>query len=113
MAGTNRANGPSRYNLLQSVFFIVVFLLAAYVLARSSFFEVREIRVVGNSSLTREKIVSVSGLNPGENIFKLDLKSSAEKIRALSLVKNVDMSRKLPSAVEIKVEERKQFFPVS
>lgn len=99
---------PSKkYNLLQSVFFILVFLTAAYILARSSIFEVREIRVEGNNSLTREKIISVSGINPGENIFKIDLKSSAEKLKVIPAVKSVDMSRKLPSTVEIKVEERK------
>lgn len=86
---------------------MLVFLTAAYVLARSSVFEVREIRVVGNNSLAREKIVSVSGINPGENIFKLDLKNSAEKLKAIPVIKSVDMSRKLPSAVEIKVEERR------
>ncbi len=101
------ARKRSGYNLVQSIFFVLVFLTAAYVLARSSVFEVREVRVLGNSSLTREKIVSVAGINPGENIFKLDLKSSAERLKAIPLVKSVDMARKLPSAVEIRVEERK------
>ena len=101
------AKRPSRYGFLQSIFFIIVFLTAAYVLARSSVFEVREIRVAGNNSLPREKIISVSGINPGENIFKLDLKSSAEKIKSIPFIKSVEMSRKLPSAVEIRVEERK------
>lgn len=101
------AKKPSGYNLLQSVFFIVVFLTAAYVLARSSFFEVREIRVVGNSALDREKLVSVSGINPGQNIFKIDLKASASRLKEIPLVKSVVLSRKLPSAVEIRVEERK------
>ncbi|MFZ5634278.1 MAG: cell division protein FtsQ/DivIB [Bacillota bacterium] len=85
----------------------MVFLTAAYILARSPVFEVREIRVAGNSSLTREKIISVSGINPGENIFKLDLKASAEKIRVIPAIKSVDLSRDLPSAVEIRVQERK------
>ena len=98
---------PSGHNLLQSIFFIVVFLTAAYVLARSSVFEVRQIRVQGNSALSREAIISASGINPGENIFKLDLKSSAEKITTIPMIKGVEMSRKLPSAVEIRVEERK------
>lgn len=85
----------------------MVFLTAAYVLARSSVFEVREIRVTGNNSLSREKIVSSAGINPGENIFKLDLKSAAEKIKVISMIKSVDMSRNLPWTVEIRVEERK------
>ncbi|MCL6479360.1 MAG: FtsQ-type POTRA domain-containing protein [Peptococcaceae bacterium] len=97
----------SRYNLIQSIFFVIVFLTAAYVLARSSVFEVREIRVTGNNSLAGEKIVAVSGISPGENIFKLDLKASAEKIRVMPFIKSVELSRDLPSAVEIRVQERK------
>lgn len=95
------------FNLIQSIFFVLVFLTAAYILARSSLFEVREIRVTGNSSLAREQIVAVSGINPGQNIFKLDLKESMEKLRVIPLIKNVSMSRDLPAAVEIRVEERK------
>lgn len=92
---------------MQSIFFIVVFCTAAYVLARSSVFEVREIRVSGNSAVPRERLVSVSGINPGENIFKLDLKASAEKLKTIPAIKSVEMSRKLPTAVEIKVSERR------
>lgn len=101
------ANKASGYNLWQSAFFLIVFLTAAYILARSSVFEVREIRVVGNSSLSREKIISASGINPGENIFKLDLKASAERLKGIPLIKSVEISRRLPSAVEITVEERR------
>ncbi len=86
---------------------MLMFLAAVYVLARSPFFEVREIMVEGNNSLSAENIISVSGINPGENIFKINLKLSAERIRVLPVVKRVDMSRKLPSTVAIRVEERK------
>ncbi|MHB8157661.1 MAG: cell division protein FtsQ/DivIB [Desulfocucumaceae bacterium] len=107
MTRTGRGKRTSRYGFLQSIFFVMLFLTAAYVLARSSVFEVREIRVNGNVSLSRDNIVSSSGLNPGENIFKLDLKTAAGKIKIIPLVKSVEMSRRLPSAVEINVEERK------
>jgi cell division protein FtsQ len=101
------ANKAFGYNLWQSAFFLIVFLTAAYILARSSVFEVRQIKVAGNGSLSQEQIISVSGINPGENIFKLDTKSSAEKLRGIPLIKSVEISRKLPSAVEIRVEERR------
>ncbi|MFZ5647227.1 MAG: cell division protein FtsQ/DivIB [Bacillota bacterium] len=105
MARTNKSK-KSSYNFFQSVFFLLVFLTAAYVLTRSSIFEVREIRVIGNTSLSRENIISVAGINPGENIFRIDLKAAAEKLKVVSLIKTVEMSRRLPSAVEIKVAER-------
>jgi len=107
LASSNRVRRPSRHSLLQRIFFLMIFLTTAYVLARSSVFEVREIIVTGNTSLSRENIVLAAGINPGENIFKLDLKSAAEKIKVISMIKSVDMSRHLPRTVEIIVEERK------
>ena len=107
LASSNRIKRFSRHSLFQRVFFLMVFLTTAYVLARSSVFEVREIRVTGNTSLSRENIVLAAGINPGENIFKLDLKSAAEKLKVISMIKSVDMSRHLPWTVEIRVEERK------
>ncbi|MFZ5596346.1 MAG: cell division protein FtsQ/DivIB [Bacillota bacterium] len=108
MAGSSRyiRRRKSRSNFLQSIFFVLIFLLAAYVLARSSFFEVREIRVSGNNFLSREKIIEASEINIGQNIFKLDLKASSQKVKIIPLVKNVEMHRRLPSTVEIVVAER-------
>lgn len=106
MSGTSRSKRSSGYNYIQSVFFLLLFLTAAYVLARSSVFEVREIRVLGNTTLSRENIISVAGINPGENIFRLDLKAAAEKLKVVSVIKTSELNRRLPSAVEIKVVER-------
>ncbi|HBV98999.1 MAG: hypothetical protein JL50_18870 [Peptococcaceae bacterium BICA1-7] len=107
MASLRKAKKASRHSFLNSIFFITLFLAAAYILARSSLFEVREIKVTGNAALDRDQIVSISGLSPGENIFRINLQSASEKLRAIPMVKNVDMTRRLPSTVQIKVEERK------
>jgi len=107
MARSNRKKRHSRHSILQSVFFIVLFLTAAYILVRSSIFEVREIRVSGNNILTEENIVSISGINPGENIFKLNLKETAQRFTGIPLIKSVNLSRRLPSTVEIRVVERR------
>jgi cell division protein FtsQ len=76
-------------------------------LARSSVFEVREIRVDGNVLLDRDQVVAISGLNPGENIFRINLQSATEKLQAIPMIKNAHLSRGLPSTVQIKVEERR------
>lgn len=109
MAKSTQRKRYSKNSFFQRIFFLIVFLTTAYVLARSSVFEVREIRVSGNTSLNREQIVLAAGINPGENIFKLDLKSAAEKLKVISMIKSVNISRQLPWRVEIKVEERKPF----
>ena len=96
-----------KYHLFQSIFFILLLVTAAYVLARSSVFEVRQIKVVGNYTLTSENITAASGINPGENIFKLDLKASAQRLQIIPLIKKAELTRKLPAAVEIQIEERR------
>ncbi len=97
---------PSKFNIIKRLFFIIMMATAVYVLARSSIFEVKEIRVVGNNVLSEEKLVAASGINLGENIFQLDLKSSTQRIEIIPVIKNVEIVRVLPAAVEIKIEER-------
>lgn len=96
----------SNFNLYKRLFFIILLMTATYVLARSPVFEVKEIRVVGNNALTVEKLVATSGINTGVNIFRLDLKSNAEKVKAIPLIKSVEINRVFPSTVEIVVQER-------
>jgi cell division protein FtsQ len=92
--------------MTESIFFILMVLVAVFILFKSPLFEVRQISVEG-TSIPSEKIINVSGISSGQNIFKLDLKSAQNKIQLLPLVKNVNIARQLPATVNIKVEERK------
>lgn len=101
------SRNKSKYHFLQSLFFIMVLLTAAYVLARSSVFEVSQIKVAGNDTLSSDRIIAASGINPGENIFKLDLKASSLKLKSNPFIKKAELTRKLPDTVEIQLEERR------
>lgn len=69
-------------------------------------FNITEIKVEGNSKVEKETIISLSGLNTGENIFR-NLKSKIESnIKENSYIKEAIMKRKLPGTVELKIEER-------
>ena len=93
-------------NLVESVFFVLMVLVAVFILFKSPVFEVRQI-VVKGTTISAETIISVSGISPGQNIFKLDLKSAEKKFQLLPLVKVVNITRKLPATIYIDVEERK------
>jgi len=95
-----------RYNLLESIFFILVALLALYILIRSPLFEVQDIVIEGNHFLASEKIISVAGVNKGENIFKINLHEVSERLKIIPMLKSAELSRKLPSFVIIKITER-------
>ena len=93
-------------NLSESVFFILLVLVAVFILFQSPVFEVRQI-VVSGTTISAETIISVSGISPGQNIFKLDIKSAEKKIQLLPLVKVVNITRKLPATINVNLEERK------
>lgn len=95
-----------RKYLWDKMLFAFVLLLAAFVLLGSPLFEVREIVVTGNRQLPAAKIVELSGIVPGTNIFKQNLKEAQGRICTLPLVKEVVICRDFPSRIVINVRER-------
>jgi cell division protein FtsQ len=99
-----------KFNLGESLFFIFLVILAAYIFWRSSLFEVKEILVRGNHSFTTAEIVALSRLNEGTNIFKVNLSRAGGRIKTLPLVKEVHLTRRFPSQIIIEIKER---YPVA
>lgn len=103
---TGRRRQPG-WNIFESVFFIFLVLITGFVLLRSPFFEVRNVLVQGSQLVDQDKIKSVGDITPGVNIFKVDLAAAAERIKLIPMIKDVHVTRSLPSTVVIGVEERK------
>lgn len=95
------------WNIFESVFFVFLVLMTGFILLRSPFFEVRSIQVEGNQLIDQAKIRSVSDIAPGANIFNVDLAAAAERIKLIPMVKDVQVTRSLPSTVVIGINERK------
>lgn len=76
----------------------------------SPLFNISEIKVENNNALSEEKIISLSGLTKGQNIFRF-LKSDVEKsIKEDTYVEDVKISRSLPGTVVIDIKERNRDF---
>ncbi len=88
------------------VFGIILFVIAVILLLCSPIFDIRNIEVSGNSKNSNEKIISFSGLELHTNIFKFNKGLMKEKIKENAYIENVEVTRKLPSTVQIEVEER-------
>ncbi|AEF95173.1 Polypeptide-transport-associated domain protein FtsQ-type [Desulfotomaculum nigrificans CO-1-SRB] len=102
-----RATTPLKKNhFMQSVFFILLVVIAAYVLLQSPLFEVKSIIVSGNRQLKAEEIKKLSGITPGSNIFKINLQQAREKLALVPIIKKVELKRKLPATIVINVTER-------
>ena len=88
------------------VFGMILFALVVILLLCSPIFDIRNIDVSGNSKNSKEKIINFSGLELHTNIFKFNKGLVKEKIKENAYIENVEVTRKLPSTVQIEIEER-------
>ena len=72
----------------------------------SPIFNIKEIEVSGNSKISSESIVSLSGLCIDQNIFSFWTSDIEEAIKQNAYIDKAKISRKLPDRIEINVQER-------
>src|SRR5438874_7104032 len=92
--------------------FCVAVYLGALEGAKRFFFEnpeyqLKTIEVQTDGTLQRDQIVEVADLHEGENIFKINLARVHDRIQQLPQVDDVQVVRKLPAEIDIRVVERK------
>jgi len=80
--------------------------------ARRFFFEnqdyqLRTIELQTDGTLQREQILKVADLHEGESIFSMNLGRVRESLQRLPQVDEVEVVRKLPGEIDIRVVERK------
>ncbi len=78
----------------------------------SPIFNIKDIKVINNNQVQADTIISLSELKTEDNIFKFYGKNVVNKIKENAYIENVKIHRKLPSTIEIKVEERTPKFSV-
>ncbi|MGQ9557431.1 MAG: cell division protein FtsQ/DivIB [Desulfurispora sp.] len=98
---------PGRYNRTLGICFFSLAVIAAFVLLRSPLFQIQQITVQGNITLSRDRVVDMSGLVPGQNIFKVDLGAARARLLSLPAVKDCSVSRRLPDRIIIVLQERR------
>lgn len=96
-------------------FFLIIFfiLLAAVLFLLSPVFNVNKITVKNNNKVTTEEIISLSGIQIGENTFKYINIDVSEKIKSNSYIEEVKITRKYPSEIIIDVIERNADYYIS
>lgn len=92
------------------IFFLLLFIIVLFLFIslKTDFFKIDKVEISGNKKTPNEKILKVSGNIENENIFKLNLKTIRKNIEAMPYVKEVEVKRKLPNRIIIKVEEREK-----
>ncbi len=68
--------------------------------------QVQQINVYGNDRVTADQIADASGVAKGDNIYDLNLPEIKSEIEKFSWVEKATIERRLPSTINIYVEER-------
>lgn len=72
----------------------------------SPIFNIKDIQVLNNNLVNSETVISLSELKTEQNIFRFSSSKARNKIKENTYIENVEIHRKLPSTIQIKVEER-------
>jgi len=73
----------------------------------SSFCNIENVIIKGNDCLSEDEIFFKSGVQLGENIFKLDLKKSKDSLIQEPWIKEVEIKRIIPNRIFISITERR------
>src|SRR5438128_3622488 len=70
-------------------------------------YKLNNIEVWPDGTSQRDKILNVGGLRESENIFRVNLARVQARLQELPQVDEVEITRKLPSEIDIRIVERK------
>ncbi len=83
----------------------LITILVAYAF-NSNFFSIDKIKLEGNKILTKDIVINASGINIGENLFKVSTNDAEKSLEKLPYIKVSHIKRKLPNTINIWIEER-------
>lgn len=104
---TNKRKKRNKFRKVLIWFAVAIVLISVMVvLSLTVFFHIETINVEGNEKYTSEEILSQCTINVGENLFLADTDSASDRIeQTLPYIYNAEITRKLPSSIEIKITE--------
>ena len=91
--------------------FTIAFAFIAVILMfmNTDLFDIKKIEVRGNKSYTGGQIIQKTGIKTGDNIFWTRCGNAEDLLLADAYFKEADISRTLPSTIEINVKERSNY----
>lgn len=87
-------------------FLAIVAVIAAMTVGATVFFQVETIEVSGNQRYTQEEIVATTGIQIGDNLFRMNKFAIQDHVlEEMPYVESILIRRKLPSTITVAVEE--------
>ena len=78
----------------------------------SPIFNIQEIQVLNTNRVSADTIISLSGINKGENIFRFISTKAMNNIKQNAYIEDVKIKRVIPNKVQIEVTEREPKFSI-
>jgi cell division protein FtsQ len=95
---------------LAYLLFVVFFVFGAYKIIFSSYFNLRQVEIYGNKKVPSKQIASLVNPLIGKNIFKISSKNLIKNLTKIAWIENVNIDKKLPDSLIIKIKEEKPAF---
>lgn len=93
-------------NRILRLLIVVAAIAALFAVAHLPAFQITEIPVIGNKTVTDKEILKLSGIHKGDSIFLLNPWGVSHKIKKNLYIEDAKLQRDLPGTVEIIVRER-------
>lgn len=100
------------FRLVKWTSLVLIIIGAIIFTIMSPIFNVKNIKVEGNSYLSEEQVISLSRIEIENNMFKYNKKEIIKNIKENAYIENVEVKRSIPDTIEIKITERKTSFMI-
>ena len=93
--------------ILKALGVFVLIVGAGIFLCTTPLFNVTQIEVIGNETVSKEEIISLSQIQLNENMFKNVKVNIKQNIKGNAYIEDVSVKRVLPNKMQISIKERK------
>ena len=107
-----KAQNTRRQKRMKITATVLLCLFTLILILSSKLFYIKEITVSGNSKLTNEEIISISGITTDVNIFALNKLKAKKKLLENSYVEDVYIKRDYPNTISIEIKEKVPTFMI-
>ncbi len=91
----------------------IIFIVVLYnALIRIDLFNVQKIEITGNNIITEAQIIEKTGIDLGDNLFKINRFSIADRIMTIGYIEEVNIDKVLPKTIRISIKERTPYVEV-
>ncbi|KUK12559.1 MAG: Cell division protein FtsQ [Moorella sp. 60_41] len=95
-----------RRRRLKTLIFCMLSITSVFFFLHSGIFSLQAVEVQGNLRVPEEEVLRLAAVEPGLNLWQMDVGAVAERVKAHPLIKEVRVERRWPHTLMITLRER-------